>query len=128
MVNLKLSWWSIPAFYQRQAQKVINNLTTPMLNYAKQISPTDTWEYIDSREKIPTTSINWTVSWWIVNDSPHNLIIESWVKGRKYNYHKWPPRNSSTVIYSGVWNRTGQRTLDNIEKDFINESKKIWKL
>jgi len=112
---LKLTAASIGWYYKAIAVDVVNETLSGALEYARAISPTDTSEYINSHTKVDAQ-----VSWEIVkgsirNDSEHANIVEDGVLWRSYNYHKWPPRNASTVIYTWVGNRTYQRTLDIIK-------------
>jgi len=111
----------LDAYYEKKAMQSMTSLSKQMNEYAKQISPTDTGEYISNRKDEWAKKVWGKVEATISNATEYAWILETGVRGRAYNYHKWPPRKSSTRIYSGVGNRTAQRTLDFIQKDFIQK-------
>lgn len=109
----------IKAYLQDQIDGM-NVILVEWLQYLKQISPVDSGDYIN-RHKVKKAVIVWNqVIWVLYNDAKHARILEDWVQWRVYNYHKWPPRNPSTRIYSGIWNRTYTRTRDAMQFRFKN--------
>lgn len=60
---------------------------------AKELTPTDTWELINSYE---TTYDPWTKSWVIKNVADHAWYVEFGTQNATF-YHKWPPTDASTV-------------------------------
>lgn len=124
---LKLDVTSIWTFYESVAVKAIDQTLQEALDYAKAISPTETNEFVNSHKTQQARRVWWQVIWELVNDAPHANILEDGVQGKTYNYHKWPPRDQSTRIYSWVGNRTYQRTLDVmkpiLERNLVNGSR-----
>jgi len=101
----------------------VNESLDFMNDYAKKISPEDTWKF-HKNHKIEKWVLNWNFAEWrIYNDTDYAAILEYWVKSKSYNYHKWRRWWPRKIIHTWVWNRTYSRTLDDNRQDVINSIK-----
>jgi len=106
--------WVIKAHYAWIAKTAIDETLKLAKQYAEEMSPTDTWEFAASH-KINPAQRKWdTIEWSLENNAKHARILETGVRGRIYKYHKWPPRDDSTVFFVWVGNRTYQRSIDKV--------------
>jgi len=120
MVKILLSNTSISNFYLRNVKSWIDKALKLRNEKMKVISPTDTGDYIRSH-KTKQATISWnSVKWANINDSAHAFGVEFWFRKTPVNRHKWPPRNSSTVIYSGVGARVMNRTVEDTKQQTID--------
>ena len=87
------------------------------------LSPTDTYEYILWNKIIPVIKKWNIIETWVINSSFHAYWVEYWFadwKDMALKWHKWPPRDDSTVIYRWVWASPYRRSVDNKQKEIIN--------
>ena len=107
----------------REIQSWINEMLWKMKSKAKEFSPTKEWDFKEWHEIIDAEIIWNKITGALVNMSPYSLILEYWVKGRVYKYHKWPPSDDSTVFYTWVWNRTYTRVWEEFKWYLSNKLK-----
>ena len=120
MVKLVLSNTSIADFYLKRAVPWINKALELRKKTMEEMSPTDTGNYIRSH-KIEEAVVAWgRAKWANVNDSEHAFWVEYWFRKSPVNRHKWPPRNSSTVIYNGVGASVMRRAVEVTKKDVVS--------
>lgn len=113
MAKIKFTAEAIMNALRQRQVNATNEVLEEAKKYAESISPTDTEEYIKSFVIKPARSWKrWQVVWELTNTSEYAMIIERWVQGKTYNYHRWPRKWPRKVIYSWVWNRTIQRAKD----------------
>lgn len=92
-------------------------------------TPTDTRNLYNSRKE-EINEMPWRVEaigYFDNEEAEYAEIVEAW-KWRAFNYHKWPPRDASTVFYSGVGAWMVRRSADESEaevrliiKDTLND-------
>lgn len=88
----------------------MRGLVSDMEKYAKDISPTDTSEYINSF-KTDVDVYSDHVVWKIINDCEYASGVEFGFRRKPVDWHKWPPRDESTRFYHGVGANVQQRMV-----------------
>ena len=120
--QIKFEAWAISRALLPQIKWNMQLLLNDMKLYAEQISPTDTGTYIDSFDT--KIEFDWsTLQWILENNDPKASWVETGFQRNAVNWHKWPPRNESTVIYTGVGANVQQRTLNKFIPDI---PKRLW--
>ena len=114
MAKIKLDANAIIKALQERQVKATNAVLEEAKKYAESISPTDESNYIKKFRIIPARYSKWNaIEGKLVNDSEYANILEYWVKGKTYQYHRWPrSMKDRPVIYTWVGNRTLTRTRD----------------
>lgn len=107
-IKLTVSWLTNAVLWT--TIRWVNKSLWQMKTYAESIAPTDTWKYINSFE-IEEATISWNKVIWILRNTDDKASwVESWFRQSPVNRHKWPPRNSSTRIFTWVWAQVQLRT------------------
>lgn len=108
------------------ATNAINDSLDILKQEAILLSPTDTKQFINNHVIEYAQNKGWIITWSLVNKTkskawfPYAVALEYWVGWKSYNYHKWPPADSTTVIYSWVGNRTYARASDAKHREIMN--------
>ena len=111
---------AISQLYLKLAIPWINNALNMRDREMKELAPTDTGEY-ERGFKIDEAQYQGTKTVWAnVNDSDHAFGVEFGFRKTPVNRHKWPPRDSSTVIYNGIGAKVMTRTVDNTRDDVLS--------
>jgi len=109
-MSVKLNWTAISEAILQGVVNWVNKTINEMEDYAKQIAPTDTGEYVNSF-KVEWAEIQGNaVVAKLINDAEYATGVETWFRQSPVNWHKGPPRNDSTIIYTWVWANVQQRT------------------
>ena len=87
-------------------------------------TPEDTFKLIKNN-KVRQAKVVWkTVVWSIYNNTEYALIVEEWVRGRKYNYYKdWWRRKWWTPFWIDEWARMFERWLEDTKDYILNKLK-----
>jgi hypothetical protein len=89
-------------------------------------SPTDTKKYIKWNKVIKAIKSWSKVIWKVYNDSEYWQKVEFGWRANAVNWHKWPPRNAWTRIFTWQGARVYTRTKDEKEQEVINIIKNLW--
>jgi len=80
------------------------NKALPVLKEDLEIkTPTKSWELIQGYTIESAKQSSTRIVWKVINETKYANIVNSWVKNKVFNYHKWPPTNDSTIFISWVW-------------------------
>ena len=90
-------------------------------NKAKEVSPVDSWDYVESFDIIPVRLIWNTIVWWLRNDDEKATGVE-W--GWRKSESSWSKKWWSPIVEYWVGARVFQKADEEVEKDFKNNLSK----
>lgn len=107
---LEVKKFDMTPCYEDIAEEEIDIVAQLILDMAKEFTPIDTGEMIESYE----IEFNGKLFKAIVNRAAHAIFVE--ISSDIKNYHKWPPRNAWTRYYTWAWAAPLWRATDTIVK------------
>ncbi len=127
LITLDFGKYIEPA--KKSLEEWINDALQILYDYAVEISPTDTKEFIQNH-KIIKARTEWNkIIWTLENDTEYAIYLEYGVQWKEFNYYKWPRGWSRTRIHIWVGNRTYTRTIDDNQRrvfDLILSKINLW--
>lgn len=107
-----LNLWKYVKTAENSLKKWIDEALEILNDFAVEISPEDTGDFVKNHKIISAKIENNKIVWTLENNTPYAIYLEYWVWWKEYNYYKWARWWSRTKIHVWVWNRTYTRTLD----------------
>ena len=126
MINkIELIFKNIEKDISKNLEIAIDKSTSILLDDVKEKSPTDTKKYIRWHKVEKSKKTGDIIKGSVYNDMEYAKEVEYWFRSSAVNWHKWPPRNSSTRFYTWVGARVYARSYDENKdkiKDLITNS------